>query len=228
MAQVRRHRAGASGRFRRGPSTGSGASGGSGAVVPRAWPGATVVCVGGGPSLTQADVDHCRGRAAVIAINDAYRLAPWADVLYSSDQRWYEFYKGAPEFTGVKYGIRPLNPPDAWGITVLENTGVVGLEAAPTGLRNGRNSGFAAINLAVHFGAKRVLLLGYDMGHLGGKSHWFGDHPQRIRAESPYQGFIDAFDTIVEPLRKVGVSVVNCTRRTALGTFEMGDIFECV
>lgn len=156
----------------------------------------------------------------VIAINDAHRLAPWADVLYSSDQRWYQHYEGVPGFVGEKYGIRPLRVPPEWRVTVLENTGIDGVERAPTGLRNGRNSGFAAINLAVHFGAKRVLLLGYDMGvPPGKKSHWFGEHPERIRTSSPYPTFLAAFASMVDPLRRLGVTVINCSRETALETF---------
>lgn len=164
----------------------------------------------------------------VIAVNDAHRLAPWADALYSSDQSWYEHYKGVPEFGGDKYGIKPLRARSEWGVTVLDNTGVDGLELRPCGLRNGRNSGFAAINLAVHFGAKRVLLLGYDMGVSAGRSHWFGDHPSRIRSDSPYPSFIAAFDTIVEPLRARGVTVWNCSRSTALECFPRVSLLEAL
>jgi len=44
--------------------------------VPRLWPGETFVCLASGPSLTQADVDYCRGKARVIAIKDVLHLAP--------------------------------------------------------------------------------------------------------------------------------------------------------
>ena len=61
--------------------------------VPKLWPNSTVVCIGTGPSLTQADVDLCCSQARVIAVNDAYRMAPLADVLYAADdkQRVYRF-----------------------------------------------------------------------------------------------------------------------------------------
>ena len=45
--------------------------------VPRLWPGETVAILGGGPSLTPADVDFCRDKARVIAIKEAHRLAPY-------------------------------------------------------------------------------------------------------------------------------------------------------
>jgi len=31
----------------------------------------------------------------VLAINDAYRLAPWADWLYACDDRWWRFHHEA-------------------------------------------------------------------------------------------------------------------------------------
>jgi hypothetical protein len=65
--------------------------------VPEEWRGATAVCIGNGPSLTQAQVDFTRGardangRVRVIAINDAFKLAPWADVLYFCDDKWWQW-----------------------------------------------------------------------------------------------------------------------------------------
>ena len=58
--------------------------------IPKCWPGECVAILGGGFSLTQAQVDHCRGRCRVIAINRAFKLAPWSDWLYGcdSDRFW--------------------------------------------------------------------------------------------------------------------------------------------
>lgn len=172
-------------------------------------------------------MDACHGHP-VIAVNDAHRLAPWADVLYSSDQRWYGHYQGVPTFRGRKFGIRPLNPPDDWGITVLQNTGDRGVERSPTGLKNGRNSGAAAINLAVHLGAQRVVLVGYDMGHSGGPVHFFGEHPRNLRAESPYDVFIDMIGAMVAPLAALGVEVVNCSRVSRLDCFPRASLAEAL
>lgn len=175
------------------------------------------VCLGGGPSLTQADVDFCRGKAHILAVSDAFRLAPFADVLYSCDVRWWDWHAGAPTFTGRKFAMdaRAKKWPD---VTILENTGDTGLERKATGLRNGRNSGFQAINLAVHLGATRIVLLGYDMQPAkDGRDHWFGAHPNRVRP--PFRLFLEHFPTIVQPLRALGVTVVNATRRTALRCF---------
>lgn len=181
--------------------------------VSRLWPGGTVACLGGGPSLIQADVDYLRGRVdGVIAVNDAYRLAPWADVLYGCDGKWWYWHKGVPSFPGLKFSVDPATRQYP-GMTVLRKTGDVGLELEPTGLKTGRNSGYQAINLAVHLGATRVVLLGYDMQ--GG--HWFGNHPDN--SKPPFAVCLQRFATLVEPLKQAGVTVLNCTRKTALTCF---------
>lgn len=194
------------------------------ASVPRRYPGSTIVCIGGGPSLTAADVDGCRGKAVVIAVNDAYRLAPWAEALYACDAKWWMAHNGVPGFAGAKWSLDTPN----WAtlrnrltdVQLLENTGAQGLEPSPTGLRTGKNSGYQAINLAVHYGAQRILLLGYDMQPArSGQSHWFGEHPHPIRTVSPYPYFLGMFDSLRDPLRELQIEVINCSRETALTCF---------
>jgi len=184
-------------------------------TVPKLWPGATVVCLATGASLTQADVDACRDRGfRAIAINNAYTVAPWADALYAGDQKWWQWHQGCPTFTGRKYTLEPQKI--RWpGLEVLRRDGShdPGLCLTPDGLRTGYNSGYQAINLAVHFGASRIVLLGYDM-HGG---HFFGKHPDDTAP--PFHLCIPHFATLVEPLAALGVSVVNCTPGSAIPYF---------
>jgi hypothetical protein len=159
-----------------------------------------------------------RNRARVIAINDAYTLAPWADVLYAADRKWIDWHDGVPSFHGAKYTIASHDTTTRPDWYVMANTGMLGLEPDPHGLRAGHNGGYQAINLAVHMGAKRIVLLGYDMRlSPEGVSHWFGEHPDA--QASPYAAMRAAFESLVEPLAALGIAVVNCSRRTALETF---------
>jgi len=186
------------------------------ATVPQLCQGGTVVCIGGGPSLTPEDVDACRGKAVVIVINDGYKLAPWAEALYACDARWWDWHKGVKGFAGLKYALqyRATKWP---GVQLLNNTGTHGLERKKTGLRTGRNSGYQAINLAVHFGAQRIVLLGYDMQRTNGQGHWFGEHP--TPQPSPLGAFRGMFDGLRQPLQELGITVTNCSRETALTAF---------
>lgn len=186
-------------------------------TVPKICPGGTVACLASGPSLTPDDVEAVRGLDAVIVVNTTYQLAPWATGLYAADAAWWNWHKGA-DFSGLKYSVSPQAA--VWGVKVLRNTGPHGLELQPDGLRTGMNSGYQAINLAVHFGAARILLLGYDM-QVGQRreKHWHADHPNKVDAD--YRKFLGAFQTIVAPLHAAGVEVLNCTRRTALTCFPL-------
>lgn len=192
-------------------------------AAPRVWPGATVACLGGGPSLTQAQADRLRGRARVIAINDAWRLAPWADALYACDWRWWRKHDGVPGFAGLKVTLsNSLGHLDDWPeIRVLKNAGTEGLELTPIGLRTGRNGGYQAINLAVHLGAARILLLGYDMkAAADGRTHWFGDHAEWPTRPSIFRDvFLPHFEGLARALDEIAVDVVNCTPGSALDVF---------
>ena len=106
----------------------------------------------------------------------------------------------------------------------VKNTGRDGLETKPTGIRTGRNSGYQAINLAVHLGAKRIVLLGYDMRFQGKKSHWHGGHPVEIRDTVFENSMLPCFPSLVKPLAKLGVEVLNATPGSALTVFPMVEL----
>lgn len=192
------------------------------ADVPRCFGGETVVCLGTGPSLTQCDVDRCRGQR-VIAIKDAHRLAPWADVLFSGDEQWWPTHGPSLTFAGSRYALvsdeqqAMRNAPYA---SLLRWTGFDGLETSPRGLRSGRQSGYAALNLAVLFGAVKIILLGYDMqAGPDGRVHFFGAHHAYSKKPKPWQQPVSLFETLIEPLATLGVSVINASRQTALTVF---------
>lgn len=201
-------------------------------TVPKLWPGETFICIGSGPSLTAADVDLCRGRARVIAVNDAYRLAPWADVLYACDEKWWRWQHRMRAdqirtFGGLKFGMQ--GTPDKWvkGVQRLKATGESGLELSPGGLRHGRNSGYAAINLAVHLGAARIVLLGYDMS-IGERkqTHFFGAHADN--SKPLFNLCLPNFPKLVKPLRALGIDVINCSRQSAINCFPKASLEQAI
>ena len=142
---------------------------------------------------------------------------------------WWRWHQGAMTFRGRKYALEASDRrwPEGAGIQVLKNTGERGLELDPTGLRHGRNSGYQAINLAVHLGAARIVLLGYDMqAARSGRSHYFGDHPDRSKPS--FSACLMLFETLVEPLQRLGIAIVNCTRETALTAFPRQSLREAL
>ncbi len=104
-------------------------------------------------------------------------------------------------------------------VHALRLTGQSGHEDAPDGLRHGSNSGYQAIELAVKLGAKRIVLLGYDMKVDGGRSHWHDEPRQRDFADVAARSMLPHFASLVEPLKALGVEVVNATPGSAIECF---------
>lgn len=197
------------------------------ATVPRLLPdGGTVLITGSGPSLTQADVTLARAHVDhVIAVNDSYKLSPDATVLYAADAHWWGWHKGAvaihtvgnvkyPAFTGrLRYCLGRTPYAD---VQMLRRGPKTGLTLDPGKVGLGMNGVYQSINVAVHLGATRILLLGLDMHNKQG-SHFFGHHPNQ--SQPPYSLCIQAFQTLVEPLQTAGVEILNCTPGTAVKAF---------
>lgn len=188
-------------------------------VVPRLWPGETVVCLATGPSLTTADVDFVRGKARAIAIKNAVDLAPWADVVYGAGvdrTRWWNEHgaRVAAQHHGLRF---TLDPTARQWASLLRWGAEHGLSTDPAALSLGRNSGYQAINLAVLLGAAKVVLLGYDMRRTGGRENFC---PGELKGPAhKYDEWMRLFETMVEPLKALGVSVINCTPGSALDVF---------
>lgn len=160
-----------------------------------------------GPSMNQLVADDVRGRCACIAVSDAYRLAPWADALVSQDEAWWKHHKEARNFAGRRFG-GPAVRMD--GIERLEPGGPIA---------TGTNSGLLAAIVAVQvFQAKRVILLGFDMGG----SHFFGNHPAPLRNTTPprFKVMLEQF----QMWRPRGVEVINCTPNSRLLTYPKADL----
>lgn len=188
------------------------------------WAGATVAVLGGGPSLTPSDVDYVRGRAKVVAINNAVHLAPWADLLYFCDERWYRWHEATVRaFPGQRATLKNYHLRDELpGLWCLRQDGentTPGLCESPDGLRTGSNSGYQVLNLLAHLGAARVVLLGFDMTTREGRAHWHPEHPLPTPAGIYKSLMLPAFDTLRSPLAARGLSIVNATYGSALTTF---------
>ena len=187
----------------------------------------TIVCIACGPSRVQSDVEACRGRATVITVNDAVFVAPWADWLYAADAKWWRWWNGVPTFKGKKGTVDPLVSGLYPEIRVFKNTGREGLEDDPDGLRTGGHSGYQAINLAVHLGARKIVLLGYDMQPgVNGEHHAEAEHPHG--GHPGYLHLLPRYQTLVQPLADRGIEVINASRATAVTVFKCQSIEEAL
>lgn len=174
------------------------------------------VCIATGASLTQSQVNYVRGKAKIYVVNDAYKLAPWADVLYACDHRWWEYHK--PVFAGRKVSINEQAHKD-FGIELWHQSKSVWSDKLGH-LATGGNSGFQCLNLADLEGAGTIILLGYDMKDSG---HFFGEHPSKIRRDG-----IEKYSRWVKNFREaaphIKAKVINCTPNSALDCFPMAKL----
>jgi hypothetical protein len=188
-----------------------------------------VIVAATGPSLSPEVAEACAGRK-VLAVNDAYRLFPWAEVLYACDAAWWNVHHGCPGFAGEKWsshgaaGRIKHNDKSAvaekYGLKLVAGRDGDGFSFEPDVIHYGSNSGFQAINLALLMGARRIILVGFDMGCTNGRRHFFGDHPPGLRNATSYQNFIRALERAAK-LLPPGIEILNATPGSALRCFPM-------
>lgn len=163
-----------------------------------------------GPSLSQSVVNSVQSRVKVVAVSDAYRLAPWADVLVSTDAGWWRAHEEALGFPGSKYGAMP------------DFRSVPGVERFPAD--SATNSGLLGVKVAVHLGARRVLLCGFDMNQPG--EHFFGRHPLPLKSTTADRQ--EVFKRQFAGYRPRGVEIINCTPGSALDCYPRRDLEDCL
>ena len=203
--------------------------------VPRIWDGETVAIFASGPSMTREVAERVRGRAKVIVINDQFELAPWADLLYACDAKWWnsKLARATCEgnnpyaFKGIKVTMMAVPGRVAPGEELLHvyQSGTVGIDLTPGYLRTGRNSGHQAINLAIQLGVANIILCGYDMRVVGGREHNFGSHPVNIAEPRgiPFSDFITNMTRSAQEVERL-VRIVNTTKDSALKCYKYMDL----
>ena len=195
------------------------------------WRGQPCAVVASGPSALATEIHKLRGRCRVIAVNTSYRLAPWADALYAGDARWWDWHRGAPDFTGIKitqsedaarkYGlhlVHLLDPghPLAHSI-IMDRPGLIG---------RGDNGGFQALNLAAQFGGSPILLVGIDCAG----ARWHGKHPGGNVSQKPstLAHWARLFDSQAPTFDALGISVLNCSPLSALQEYPKVSIDDAI
>lgn len=179
------------------------------------WSGETVICVAGGPSASFVDVlaalRGSQGRARCIAINESYRLAPWADVLYAADYFWWLKNKGVPGFGGLKVSVSVEAADRYPGLRHID------LDRIGTA---GRNSGAQVLNLTKLFGPRRIVLVGYDMT-LSHGLHWHGAHGggSHNPTKSGLAKWCGELDRAAPSFAAAGIEVLNASPISALTAF---------
>jgi hypothetical protein len=198
------------------------------------WAGEPCIVAAPGPSLTGEVAHRCRmarlqDQWRVVAVQDAYRLMPWADAMYGCDDKWWHIHQDCAGFRGEKWstheplGNDKLAVADKYGVRLVE--GVHGSQFSVDGgkIAYGANSGFQGLNLALLKGCTRIVLVGFNLKKVNGQKHFFGDHPKGLHNREEFESFVTHFAAAAKCLPK-GVKIVNATPDSALTCFKMMDL----
>lgn len=186
-------------------------------TVPQQWPGECVFIIGGGPSVLGQDLEVLRGRR-VIVINSSVYAAPWADMLYFGDWRWWnedENRAAVDSFAGRVVTTTRLVRGDP-KVLVCRKTNPPGLALAPNSLMQKMTSLTAATNLAAHLVGRggTIVWLGADGKIAADRTHHHKPHrwPHKPGA---YDKQLADLKTIVPSLQAMGIAAFNASPGTA-------------
>ena len=184
-----------------------------------------IYCVAGGPSLRGFDFSRLRGRRCV-AVNRSFEVVPWAEAVFFMDLRFWNWYarqllETVPESCRIVTAAAGVDHPRVERF-VARAAG--GLETQYGFLRHGNSSGYAAVNLAYHLGARLVFLLGYDMrpDPASGRTHWHDGYPVPQRPDA-FQRMLRHWQSLESAARRAGLYVANATPGSAIASFPFAD-----
>lgn len=202
------------------------------AVMPDgAWRDEPCFIIGGGPSLRDFDFERLRGRGRVIAINRAFEYVPWADVLFFMDNKFYKLCHDGPRYEAwLKFGghkvfldLMGRKYDDCYHVRSLGRVGLS--KSIAQGLYHGNNSGVGALNLALVLKARPIYLMGYDMRHIGGHSHFHSGYGPGAR-EQTVRGFVRDFERMAKFMHDERKQIINLNPKSGLRIFPFSTVDE--
>jgi hypothetical protein len=218
--------------------------------VPRIWEGGDVWIIGGGPSIPKqfgvpdkvinavvsgasppnvySPYMESIHKKHVIGINVAYLIGDWIDMVFFGDGNFFNMHKQRlAEFPGLRVCCDPQAAKEPWikGLA-RDKEHSKGISPHPDKVGWNHNSGAAAISVAVHTGAKRIILLGFDM-KLDSRNmqHWHDLYGKgeirdvRKLQKLPFERHLRGFGQIALDAKRMGVEILNCSPNSAIDTF---------
>lgn len=181
--------------------------------MPREWDGERCFILCNGESLPLGKLNKLRGR--IIAIKQTAAVRVDADVLFLSGKQDYALCRDVFKvFRGERIVYR------SWAPGFPERTLYLRRSKSPftedPEMLGGLDAGASAINLAYHFGAREIVLLGMDMCG----NRWVKNHPLPVIPPQHHHRHMVGLAKMAPELRARGVRVWNCSPITALRCFE--------
>lgn len=166
----------------------------------------------------------------IIGINVAYKLGGWVDIMFFGDDSfWKDRKDDILTFPNLKVTCSKTRHPDIKTLGKSRNSKLKGWERyyglsdirVRNAVRWNLNSGTAAIDLAVKFGAKQIILLGFDMNYSNGHRHFHREY-RTVREKSALKSMerhLACFPFVAEDAKRLGVEILNCSPESAIKEF---------
>ncbi len=205
-----------------------------GEVGPPPWNAAPAFLAGGGPSLRGFDFERLRGRGHVLGINQAMFDAPCEAgitvdhvFLRANADRLRTFAAARPLYLVLGNEWARAGLPPIEGAVYLRSTSDGALSFDRSFVRRGATSGYAALNVAVLKGARRIVLLGYDYTTFDGRSHYHDAYPWHHRAhDQSWHVWARHYRDAALVCREQGIEVINASPRSKLAYFPICSLDE--
>jgi len=220
--------------------------------VPRMWEGEDVWIIGGGSSVAEQFeipyevVQSVKNRTSpmsvysdymkaihnkhVIAINVAYKIGDWIDMVFWGDVNFWLWYQNEIcNWLGLKVTCHHTAANQRW-VKFIEKDKEHpwGISTRPDRVSWNTNSGTAAISVAAWAGAARIFLLGFDMNLGVDKKMHFHDVYQRGKIEeekdvmkwvSVFERQLRGFAFVKQDAQKMGIEIINVNPKSAITEF---------
>lgn len=220
--------------------------------VPNMWEGGECFIIGGGPSIIEQFnipselVERVRkGESAmseyspyftsihdkhIIGINMAYKLGNWIDIILFGDHGNFFLpnLKQLFDFPNLIISCNPKTKDFDWVKWMARDRKPYGLSSDRHKLVWNQNTGGAGINLAIHTGVKRILLLGFDMDMDGVNQHFHNEYLRKKKngrktlkgIEKDFQRHLKAFPIIAKQAKQLKIEILNVNPKSRIDCFQ--------
>lgn len=196
---------------------------------PKIWKDETVFLLAGGPTLEGQMKDglpeKLNGRR-VVGVNNALHLQGLIDIdaIWFGDSKWFFWHLDKlKSFPGLKATCCDKLVGSFKWIKGFSRGKPQGIETKEGYVAWNRSSGSSGINFVYNLGAKRVVLLGFDMRVIGGKKNWLG-HPRERTKLDPYNNFKEPYKKIMRDAKELGFEIVNASPDSALKEYKVPEV----
>ena len=199
--------------------------------VPQIWKERIVWIIGGGPSLSRQFhipedvVNNVKAGTLpisayssfmsilhdkpVIGINMAYKIGDWMDIVFFGDKDFYSLPNVKEELSVYPGKVVSCHSSfrNHKSIMFVDKADYFkGIAKEQDKVCWNQNSGAAAISLAANMGAKRIILVGFDMKDDKDQSHW---HSLYAKSVTPYHIHLSGFAQIAIDAKERGIEIIN-------------------